>query len=32
MAKHPYSIKNPLPNGRKTYSKVHIKGWDKENT
>lgn len=29
MAKHPYSIKNPLPNGRKTYSKVHIKGWSK---
>ena len=27
MAKHPNSIKNPLPNGRKTFSKVHIKGW-----
>ena len=27
MAKHTNSIKNPLPNGKKTYSKVHIKGW-----
>ena len=27
MAKHTNSIKNPLPNGRKTYSKIHIKGW-----
>lgn len=24
MAKHPYSIKNPLPNGEKTYSKNHL--------
>ena len=29
MAKHPYSIKNPLPNGKETHSKVHIKSWSK---
>ena len=28
MAKHPNSIKNPLPNGKETYSKVYIKGWN----
>ena len=28
MAKHPNSIKNPLPNGKETYSKVYIEGWN----
>ena len=29
MAKHTNSIKNLLPNGKETHSKVHIKGWSK---
>ena len=28
MAKHPNSIKNPLPNGKETNSKVYIEGWN----
>ena len=28
MAKHTNSIKNPLPNGKETHSKVYIKDWN----